>query len=277
MRTAAAAGAPAGRRARSDVATDVPVPTPPFWGDRIVKGLPLADYAAYLDERATFLGQWGLKASRSGGPSYEELVETEGRPRLRAWLDRVQSEGLLEAAVVYGYFPCVAEGDDLVVLHHEGPRAGEERARFTFPRQRRDRRLCLADYFRPRESGETDVVGFHVVTMGSRISDAAAELFANDAYREYLELHGLSVQLTEALAEYWHRRVREELASPAPTPTPSPGSSSSSTRASGTPSATRPARTSSSRRCSSTCWRRVGSAWSCPRSSSCTRSSPPAP
>ena len=211
VRATAAVAAPGDPTGRSDVATDVPVPTPPFWGDRVVKGLALADYATYLDERATFLGQWGLKASRSGGPSYEELVETEGRPRLRAWLDRVQSEGLLEAAVVYGYFPCVAEGDDLVVLHHEGPRAGEERARFAFPRQRRDRRLCLADYFRPRESGETDVVGFHVVTMGSRISDAAAELFAKDAYREYLELHGLSVQLTEALAEYWHRRVREEL------------------------------------------------------------------
>jgi len=194
--------------ARSDVAVDNPVPVPPFWGDRVVKGVPLADYAAYLDERALFLGQWGLKPGRGAdGATYEELVESEGRPRLRMWLDRLQTEGLLQAAVAYGYFPAVAEGDDLVVLHPDG----SERARFTFPRQRRDRHLCLADFFRPRPSGETDVVGFTVVTMGARIGEAAQELFAKDAYREYLELHGLSVQLAEALAEAWHARVRAEL------------------------------------------------------------------
>ncbi|MBX6384912.1 MAG: methionine synthase [Microbispora sp.] len=194
--------------ARSDVATDNPVPKPPFFGDRVVKGIPLADYAAFLDERATFMGQWGLKGARGGdGPSYEELVETEGRPRLRMWLERLQTENLLEAAVVYGYFPCVSEGNSLIILDE----AGNERTRFTFPRQRRDRHLCLADFFRSRESGETDVVALQVVTMGSRISQATAELFAKDAYREYLELHGLSVQLTEALAEYWHARVRSEL------------------------------------------------------------------
>ncbi|WP_169982255.1 MULTISPECIES: methionine synthase [unclassified Microbispora] len=194
--------------ARSDVAADNPVPTPPFVGDRVVKGVPLADYAAFLDERATFMGQWGLKAARGGdGPSYEELVETEGRPRLRMWLERLQTENLLEAAVAYGYFRCVSEGDSLIILDDDG----KERTRFTFPRQRRDRHLCLADFFRSRESGETDVVAFQVVTMGNRISEATAELFAKDAYREYLELHGLSVQLTEALAEYWHARVRSEL------------------------------------------------------------------
>jgi 5-methyltetrahydrofolate--homocysteine methyltransferase len=198
---------PAAMPQRSDVATDNPVPTPPFLGDRVVKGIPLADYAAFLDERATFMGQWGLKPSRgSTGPSYEELVETEGRPRLRMWLDRAATEGLLEAGVVYGYFPAVSEGDDLVVLDS----GGAERERFTFPRQRHDRHLCLADFFRPRESGETDVVGFQLATVGSKISEATAELFAKNAYREYLELHGVSVQLTEALAEYWHGRVRAE-------------------------------------------------------------------
>jgi 5-methyltetrahydrofolate--homocysteine methyltransferase len=193
--------------ARSDVSTDNPVPDPPFRGDRIIKGIPLADYAAYLDERATFMGQWGLKAARGAGPSYDELVETEGRPRLRMWLERLRTEGMLQAAVVYGYFPCVSEGDELVVLDD----AGAERERFAFPRQRRDRHLCLADFFRPRESGETDVVAFQLVTVGAKISQAAAELFAKNAYREYAELHGLSVQLTEALAEFWHRRIRAEL------------------------------------------------------------------
>ncbi|MFE2676564.1 methionine synthase [Streptomyces hygroscopicus] len=194
--------------ARSDVATDNPVPTPPFWGTRVVKGIQQADYASWLDEGALFKGQWGLKQSRTGeGPGYEELVEREGRPRLRGWLDRLHTENLLEAAVVYGYFPCVSKGDDLVVLNEDG----SERTRFTFPRQRRGRRLCLADFFRPEESGETDVVGLQVVTVGSKIGEATAELFASDSYRDYLELHGLSVQLAEALAEYWHARVRAEL------------------------------------------------------------------
>jgi 5-methyltetrahydrofolate--homocysteine methyltransferase len=195
---------PAGIPARSDVA-DAPVPVPPFFGDRVIKGIPLADYAAFLDERATFLGQWGLKPSRGGGPSYDELVETQGRPRLRMWLDRMQTEGLLTAGVVYGYYPAVSEGNDLIVLDE----AGRQRARFSFPRQRRDRHLCLADFFRAR-GGQPDVVAFQLVTVGSAVSEATAALFAKDAYREYLELHGLSVQLTEALAEYWHTRVRAE-------------------------------------------------------------------
>lgn len=193
---------------RSNIADDNPVPTPPFWGTRVVKGIPLADYAAYLDERATFMGQWGLRGSRGdSGPSYDELVESEGRPRMRSWLDRMHTEGMLEAAVVYGYFPCVSKGDDLIVLNEEGA----ERLRFTFPRQRRDRHLCLADYWRRQDAGETDVVPFQIVTIGSRVSDVTGKLFEQNAYREYLELHGLSVQLTEALAEHWHTRVRSEL------------------------------------------------------------------
>ncbi|HEY6738423.1 MAG TPA: methionine synthase, partial [Actinopolymorphaceae bacterium] len=196
---------------RSDVATDNPVPTPPFWGDRVVKGIQLADYASMIDERALFLGQWGLKPTRGDGPSYDELVETEGRPRLRALLDRVQTDGLIEAGVVYGYFPAVSEGDDLVVLAGHEPGTTQELVRFTFPRQKRDRHLCLADFFRPRESGEIDVVGFTVATVGSRISEETARLFGENKYREYLELHGLSVQLAEALAEYWHARMRAEL------------------------------------------------------------------
>ncbi|MFI5763315.1 methionine synthase [Streptomyces sp. NPDC051563] len=192
---------------RSDTSTDNPVPTPPFWGTRVVKGIPLKDYASWLDEGALFKGQWGLKQARAGGATYEELVESEGRPRLRGLLDKLHTENLLEAAVVYGYFPCVSKGEDLIILDE----AGNERTRFTFPRQRRGRRLCLADFFRPEESGETDVVGLQVVTVGSRIGEATAKLFESDSYRDYLELHGLSVQLAEAMAEYWHARVRAEL------------------------------------------------------------------
>jgi len=200
---------------RSDVAVDIDVPTPPFWADRIVKGIALADVAKFLDERATFMGQWGLKGSRNG-PSYEELVETEGRPRLREWLDRIQIDSIAEFAVVYGYWSCYSDGDTVIVLR---PGSGvddpdAELARFTFPRQRRPRYLCLADFFRDRELAllkGPDVVAFHLVTMGAAVSRATAQLFERNAYRDYLELHGLSVQLTEALAEMWHARIRAEL------------------------------------------------------------------
>ncbi len=207
---------------RSTIAADNPIPTPPFWGTRVVKGIHLADYAAMLDERATFMGQWGLKPTRSGdGPSYEELVEHEGRPRLRAWLDRIATQDIFDPTVLYGYFPVYAEGNDVVLLHHEGPDGGSEgeplteRMRFTFPRQRRDRHLCLADFVQSRErffeTGTPDVVAVQLVTIGDKVSEHTARMYADNQYRDYLELHGLSVQMTEALAEFWHSRVREEL------------------------------------------------------------------
>lgn len=193
---------------RSDVSQTNQLPTPPFYGSKVVKGIQLASYLEMLDERALFVGQWGLQGKRG---EYEAMVENEGRPRLRSLLNEVQSQGWLNAAVVYGYFPCYSEGNDLVVLHHEGPHEGSERVRFSFPRQSRDRRLCLSDFFRSKSSGEIDTVAFHIVTMGQSVSEASAKLFADNHYREYLELHGLSVQLTEALAEAWHGRIREEL------------------------------------------------------------------
>jgi len=206
-------GSESGPLGRSDVArgADVAVPTPPFWGSRIVKGLTVAEVSGWLDERATFMGQWGLRGSKDG-PSYEELVEAEGRPRLRHWLDRVRTESLIEPAVVYGYWPCHSEGDTLILGDPDDP--DREVTRFTFPRQSRDRRLCLADFFRDAEEAAAagpDVIALQLVTMGGAVAEATGKLFAADAYRDYLELHGLSVQLTEALAEYWHARVRAEL------------------------------------------------------------------
>lgn len=216
---------------RSDVASDNAVPAPPFWGTRIVRGVALADYAAFLDERATFMGQWGLKPGRGeDGLTYEQLVEREGRPRLRYWLDRILAEGMLDASVAYGYFPVVSEGEDLVVLHHgddpagvigaagllapdggSGGAVGSDRLRFTFPRQRRDRHLCLSDFVRSRESGQVDVLPVQLVTAGAHIDTVTAKLFAEDRYRDYYELNGLVMQLTEALAEFWHARIRSEL------------------------------------------------------------------
>ncbi len=193
---------------RSDVQSDNKLPNPPFYGSKIIKGIPIANYLGMLDERALFVGQWGLQGKRG---EYDQMVETEGRPRLRSLLNEVAANGWLNAAVVYGYFPCYSEGNELVILHHEGEHKGKERVRFKFPRQSRDARLCLSDFFRSKDSGEIDTVAFHVVTMGESVSAATAELFAANKYREYLELHGLSVQLTEALAEHWHARIREEL------------------------------------------------------------------
>ncbi|WP_447943552.1 methionine synthase [Microbacterium aurum] len=229
--------------ARSDVASDNPVPAPPFWGTRIVRGIALADYAAFLDERATFMGQWGLKPGRGeDGLSYEQLVETEGRPRLRYWLDRILAEGMLDASVAYGYFPVVSEGDDIVVLHHgddptgvlgvpgllapdggSGGAIGADRLRFHFPRQRRDRHLNLADFVRSRESGQVDVLPVQLVTAGAAIDAVTAKLFAEDRYRDYYELNGLVMQLTEALAEFWHARIRSELGFAAEDPTDTAG------------------------------------------------------
>lgn len=194
---------------RSDVSATNPVPIPPFWGSRVVKGIPLLDYAKLLDERALFVGQWGMKGARD---EYSKMVENEARPRLRSLLNEAQTNGWLNASVVYGYFPCYSEGNDLIILDHRDLAKRVEVQRFTFPRQRRDRRLCLSDFFRSKDSSEIDVVAFHIVTMGAKVSEASAQLFEQNLYREYLELHGLSVQLTEALAEYWHKRIREELA-----------------------------------------------------------------
>jgi 5-methyltetrahydrofolate--homocysteine methyltransferase len=193
---------------RSDVSDSNIVPRAPFFGSRVVKGIALNEFSSMLDERALFVGQWGLKGNKG---SYEEMVENEGRPRLRSILNEAQAHGWLNAAVVYGYFPCYSEGNDLVILHHEGDKEGSERLRFTFPRQRRDRRLCISDFFRSKQSGIIDVVAFHIVTMGQSVSEATSKLFNENNYREYLELHGLGVQLTEALAERWHARVRSEL------------------------------------------------------------------
>jgi 5-methyltetrahydrofolate--homocysteine methyltransferase len=216
---------------RSDVAADNHVPSPPFWGTRIVRGVSLHDFGAFLDERATFMGQWGLKPGRGeDGASYEELVEREGRPRLRYWMDRILGEGMLDASVAYGYFPVVSEGEQVVVRRHgedrdgvlgtagllapdggSGGPLGTERLRFDFPRQRRDRHLCLADFVRSRESGQIDVLPVQLVTAGGNVDEVTAKLFAGDHYRDYYELNGLVMQLTEALAEFWHARIRSEL------------------------------------------------------------------
>jgi 5-methyltetrahydrofolate--homocysteine methyltransferase len=197
-------------RPRSATAVDVPVPTPPFWGQRVVRGIPIGEVAPLLNEVALFRNQWGFTPGELGPDAYAELLEREARPVLREWLARAQAEKVVTPEVVYGYYPANGDGDDLVAWDPAAP-LERELARFRFPRQQRGRMLCIADFFRPVSSGEADVLGVQVVTMGRRISDVAAALFAQDRYQDYLYAHGFGVEMAEALAELWHRRIREEL------------------------------------------------------------------
>jgi 5-methyltetrahydrofolate--homocysteine methyltransferase len=200
--------------ARSAVATDNPVFKPPFIGTRLSKGIPLDDIAAYLNETALFRNQWQFRpeGKADGKPETDEQFKARIRPTLRAELAKAKEGGTLVPAVAWGYFPVNGDGTDLIVWTDDN--RTEERVRFTFPRQRKEPWLSIADFFRPvsgpGSSGEADYAAFHVVTMSDVASAHSAELFAANKYQDYLYFHGLSVEMTEALAEYWHRRIREE-------------------------------------------------------------------
>jgi 5-methyltetrahydrofolate--homocysteine methyltransferase len=195
-------------RVKSDVSTSVDIPVPPFLGSRIVKGLNLDEIAGYLNKTALFRNQWQFRRGTKSESEYRDLIEKEAEPALRAWLGRAKKEKLLIPQVVYGYWPARSDGNELIVYEPENP--DKEIVRFDFPRQPSDRRLCLADFFRSVDSGEIDYVGFFIATMGSEASEKAHELFDSGEFQDYLYLHGLSVEMTEALAEYWHKRMRDE-------------------------------------------------------------------
>ena len=184
--------------ARSDVAVDVKVFTPPFVGSRVAKGISIDDIAGYVNETALFRNQWQFRPEK-GGVENDEEFKARIRPILREQLAVAKREALLVPAAAWGYFAVNSEGTDLVVWKDDT--RTQEWLRFSFPRQQKAPFLCIADFFRPLESGEPDYAGFHVVTMGTRASEREKELFAADRYQEYLLLHGLSVEMTEALAE----------------------------------------------------------------------------
>ncbi len=188
-----------------EVETDNPVFVPPFVGSKVVKGIALDDIAAYVNETALFRNQWQFRPE--GGESDEEF-KTRIRATFRDQLASAKAQGLLVPQVVYGYFPVNGDGNDLIVWKDESRTA--EWLRFRFPRQTEEPWLCIADFFRPTASDEVDYAAFHIVTMGAKVSERTAELFAADRYQDYLLLHGLGVEMAEALAEYWHRRIREE-------------------------------------------------------------------
>ncbi len=194
---------------RSDVSTTIPVPTAPFLGSRVVEGLDLDHLYPFINPIALFRGQWQIKKGASSDEEYEALIEDEVRPIFQKWKDLCKRESILRPAVVYGYFPCNSQDNDLIIWHDAA--RTRERLRFSFPRQQDKRRLCISDFFRPVDSPEHDVIGMHCVTMGSRASEYARELFASNNYTDYLYLHGLGVETAEALAEFWHKRMRQEL------------------------------------------------------------------
>jgi 5-methyltetrahydrofolate--homocysteine methyltransferase len=193
---------------RSDVRADAAIPEAPFFGSRVVEDISLDEVFAYINETALFKGQWQFKQGRTSAEEYQTLVAEKVRPVYEELKERSARERLLVPRAVYGYFPAQSSGNDLIVYDAE---TETERARFNFPRQPAGKRLCLADYFASVDSGRMDVVAFHLVTVGRRASEYSQELFKRDNYAEYLYFHGLSVESAEAMAELWHRRIREEL------------------------------------------------------------------
>jgi 5-methyltetrahydrofolate--homocysteine methyltransferase len=187
------------------VETDNTVFVPPFLGSRVVKGIALDELVGYVNETALFRNQWQYRPEKG---EKDADFKARIRPTLRDELGKATAAGLLVPQVVYGYYPTNGDGNDVVLWKDETATA--EWLRFSFPRERTDPWRCIADFFRPVGSGEVDYAAFSIVTMGSRVSEATAKLFAEDRYTEYLLLHGLGVEMAEALAEYWHRRIREE-------------------------------------------------------------------
>lgn len=193
---------------RSNVRTDGAIPKAPFYGSRVVEDIPLSEVFSFVNETALFKGQWQFKQGRTPPEQYQALVRDKVRPIYEELQERSRREELLTPRVVYGYFPCQSSGNDLIIYQDDEK---TERMRFTFPRQPGGKNLCLADFFVSNESGRMDVVAFHLVTVGRRASEYSQELFKSDNYAEYLYFHGLSVESAEALAELWHKRIRQEL------------------------------------------------------------------
>ena len=184
---------------------DNPVYEPPFLGARIVRSVPVDAVAEYINETALFRNQWQYRPETG---ETDDDFKDRIRPELRDQLAKAKAADLLVPELVYGYFAANSDGDDLVVWTDDSRSA--ERVRFSFPRQRLEPWLCISDFFRPADGPDVDYAAFHIVSMGARVSERTAELFSADRYSEYLTVHGLGVEMAEALAEYWHRRIREE-------------------------------------------------------------------
>jgi 5-methyltetrahydrofolate--homocysteine methyltransferase len=193
---------------RSAVVSDAPnIPSPPFWGIRVKKDYDLRQLFPYINETALFKNQWQLKTASQ--EDYAKLVAEKYRPIRKELEAEIIASGLFEPKVVWGYYPAHSEGNDLIVYRADN--AKQETLRFTFPRQREGRKLCISDFFTGKSSGKMDVIGLSLVTIGPKASLETQRLFEAGEYTKYLYLHGLSVETAEALAEYHHKLMREEL------------------------------------------------------------------
>ena len=193
---------------RQELAAQVEVPVPPFWGAKIIDNVPMRALIPYLNEQMLFTFHWGFKKAGKSLDEYWKWVETDVKPILKRLLEECERDNIIQPKAAYGYFKCASQNNDLVLFDESGKK---ETGRFSLPRQDKDGGICVADFFRDIDSGERDVLAMQVVTAGQTVADVAREWFAKDRYQDYLYLHGLGVEMAEALAEYIHKRIRSEL------------------------------------------------------------------
>lgn len=206
---AAAGGVAVALPDKSAVASDVALPKPPFLGSRVVDAIDLDEIYPYINRIALYRGQWQFKKGKLSDSDYEAMITDKVDPIFDRLAKQCKQQSILEPKLVYGYFPCQSDGDDLIVF--DAVDHDKEIQRFTFPRQQTTHRHCISDFFRSVESGQKDVIGFSCVTVGDKASQASKKLFEANEYQEYLYLHGFSVECAEGLAEYWHKRMRQEM------------------------------------------------------------------
>jgi 5-methyltetrahydrofolate--homocysteine methyltransferase len=193
---------------------DIERPTPPFWGTKLLQpeDMPLDEVFWYLDLQALFVGQWQFrKAKGQSREEYDQFLEETVHPILERWKKRIVEENLLHPQAIYGYFPCQSEGNTLYLYDPQDPQAKKEIAKFEFPRQKSMRRLCIADFFASKDSGIIDVFPMQAVTVGEVATEFAQKLFESDCYTDYLYFHGMAVQTAEAMSEWVHAKIRQEL------------------------------------------------------------------
>jgi 5-methyltetrahydrofolate--homocysteine methyltransferase len=212
---------------KSNIKTDNIIPKAPFYGSRVVENISLDKIFEYINEIALFRGSWNVYKGKKTEEEYSKLIKEEIIPKFNELKLKIKREKLLIPKLIYGYFPANSDGDDLIIYKQknddEANLNGEwsktdfesdelvEWQRFSFPRQKAQRHLCISDFFRDKDSGEIDVAAFQIVTVGKRATEYAQELYKQNKYQDYLYFHGLSVETAEALAEYWHKVIRLEL------------------------------------------------------------------
>jgi 5-methyltetrahydrofolate--homocysteine methyltransferase len=197
---------------RSEVANDNPVPSPPFWGTRVIRDVPLDEVFSLLDLDELYRLQWGARGS---GDQYKATIKNEFEPTLERLKKDAKKNGWIKPEVVYGYFPAQSQGNDVIIYdpaaYSSDGGSLREIARFHFPRMVGRERLCLADYVRSVDSGDVDVVPLQVVTVGAEATKRFEQLQAKNEYTEAFYSHGLSVEAAEAVAEWSHQRIKKEL------------------------------------------------------------------